>query len=46
MLEDITDLQKEKIGKCNSDGELLFKINQLNSDEEQEEKYIPIKRLV
>ena len=46
MFEDITDLQKEKIGKCNSDGELLFKINQLNSDEEQEAEDIPSKRSV
>ena len=46
MLEDIIDLQKEKIGKCNSVKELFFKIHQLNSDEEQEVEDIPIKRSV
>ena len=46
MLEDLTDLQKEKIGKCNSVKELFFKIHQLNSDEEQEVEDIPIKRSI
>ena len=46
MLEDLTDLQKEKIGKCNSVEELSFKIHQLNLDEEQEAEDIPIKRSV
>ena len=46
MLEELRDLQKEKIGKCNSIEELLFKINQLNLDEEQEAKDIPMKRSV
>ena len=36
MLEDLIDLQKEKIGKCNSIEELSYKINKLNLDEEQE----------
>ena len=30
MFEDLTDLQMEKIGKCNSIEELSFKIKQLN----------------
>ena len=34
MLEYLTDLQKEKIGKCNSAEELSFKINQLNEEQE------------
>ena len=46
MLEDLTDLQKEKIGKCNSAEELSFKIHQLNSNEEQEVEDIPIKRSI
>ena len=46
MLEDLTNLQKEKIGKCNLVEELLFKINQLNLDKEQEAKDSPIKGLV
>ena len=46
MVEDLTDLQKEKIGKYNSIEELSFKINQLNLDEEQKAEGNPIKRLV
>ena len=46
MVEDMTDLQKEKIGKCNSIEELSFKINQLKIDEEQKAKDNPIKRSV
>ena len=38
MVEDLTNLQKEKIGKYNSIEELSFKINQLNLDEEQKEE--------
>ena len=36
MLGYLTDLQKEKVGKCNSVEELSFKINKLNLDKEQE----------
>ena len=46
ILEYLTDLQKEKIGKCNSVEEFSFKIHQLNSDEEQEVEDNPIKRSV
>ena len=46
MLEYLTNLQKEKIGKCNSVEELSFKINQLNLDEEQKAEDIPIKSSV
>ena len=46
MLGDLIDLQKEKMGKCNSVEELSFKINQLNLDEEQEAEDIPIKRSI
>ena len=46
MLEDLADRQKEKIGKCNSVDELSLKINRINSDEEQEAEYNPIKRSV
>ena len=46
MLEDLIDLQKEKIGNSNSVEELLPKINQLYSLEEQKEKYSSIKRSV
>ena len=46
MLEDLTDLQKEKIRKYNLAKELSFKIHQLNSDEEQEAEDIPIKRSI
>ena len=46
MLEYLKDIQKEKIGKCNSVEEFLFKINQLNLDEEYEAEDNPIKRLV
>ena len=46
MLEDLIDLQKQKIGQCNSIEALPFKINQLNLDEEQEAEDNPIKRLV
>ena len=38
MLEDLTDLQKEKIGKCNSAEELSFKINQLNEEQEAKDE--------
>ena len=46
MLKYLTDLQKEKIGKCNSVEELSFKIHRLNSNEEQEAEDIPMKRSV
>ena len=46
VVEDLTDLQKEKIGKCNSIEELSFKINQLNLDKEQKAEDNPIKRSV
>ena len=46
MLEYLTDIQKEKIGKCNLVEELLFKINQLSLDEGQEAEDNPIKRSV
>ena len=46
MVEDLTDLRKEKIGKCNSIEELPFKINQLNLDEEQNAEENPIKRSI
>ena len=34
MVEDLTDLQKEKIGKYNSIEEMQFKINNLNEEQE------------
>ena len=37
MLEYLTDLPKEKVGKCNSVVELSFKINQLNKEQEVED---------
>ena len=37
MLDYLTDIQKEKIGKCNSAEELSFKINQLNEQQEAED---------
>ena len=40
MLEDLTNLQKEKIGKCNSTEELSFKINQLNEEQEAEDRSV------
>ena len=46
MLEYLIDIQKEKMGKCNSFEELSFKINQLNLDKEQEAEDNPIKRSV
>ena len=46
LLEDLTDLQKKKIGKCNSTEDLSFKIHHLNLDDEQEAEGIPIKMLV
>ena len=46
IIEDIIDLQKEKIGKYNSIEELLFKINQINLVEEQKAEDNPIKRSV
>ena len=46
MLEDLTNIQKEKIGKWNLAEEFPFKIHHLNSDEEQEAEDIPIKRSV
>ena len=33
VVEDMIDLQKEKVGKCNSIEELSFKINQPKLDE-------------
>ena len=38
MVEDLADIQKEKIGKCNSIEELLLKINQLYFIEEHKEE--------
>ena len=46
MLKYIIDIQKEKIGKCNSVEELLFKINHLNLDEEKQAEDNPIKSSV
>ena len=46
MVEDLIDLQKEKIGKYNSIEELSFKINQINLDDEQKVEHSPIKRSV
>ena len=40
MLGDLTDLQKEKIGKYNSIEELQFKINQLNEEQEVEDRSV------
>ena len=37
MLEYLTDIQKEKIGKCNSIGELSLKIDQIQFIEEHKE---------
>ena len=44
MVEYITYIQKEKIGKYNSIEELLFKLNQLNLDEEQKAEDNSIKK--
>ena len=44
MLEYLTNLQKDKIGKCNSVEEFSFKINHLKLEEEQELEDNPIKR--
>ena len=38
MVEYLTDLQKEKIGKYNSIEELQFKMNQLNKEQEGEDR--------
>ena len=40
MVEDLTDLQKEKIGKYNSIEEFSFKINQPNEEKEAEDRSI------
>ena len=36
MVEDLKDIQKDKIGKYNTIEELQFKINQLNEEQEVE----------
>ena len=46
MVEDLIDMQKKKIGKCNSIEEFSLKIDHLYSIEEQEAKDNSVKRLV
>ena len=40
MVEDMTDLQKEKIRKYNTIGELQFKINHLNEEQQAEDRSV------
>ena len=40
MVEYMTDLQKEKIGKYNSIKELSFKLNQLNEEQEAKDRLV------
>ena len=46
IVEDLTDLQKEKIGKCNSIEELSLKMYQLYFIEEHKEEDNSIQRLL
>ena len=40
MLEYLTNLQKEKVGKCNSVEELSFKTKQRNEEQEAEDRSV------
>ena len=40
MVEDMADLQNEKIGKYNSIENLQFKTNQLNEEQEAEDRSV------
>ena len=46
MVEDLTDLQREKIGKCNSIGEFSLKMVQLYFIEEHKEEERELHRKV